>query len=92
MKKIYLTLQLMVCIIYVQSQTWDRFGGNTIATTEFIGSDALSLVPLSIRTNSNHPINIFTANSANPRAQFTIGNALFSPITPTATGAGLRFF
>lgn len=68
---------LVIGINYSAFSQWQPTGNN-VTTGQYLGS------------NNNMPLRIFT--NGVERAQFTIGNALFSPIAPANSGAGLHFF
>ena len=60
------TIRLIGCVtailsmLSVNAQWWNTTGGNNISTTEWIGADNLSTIPLQIRNDADYPIDFYT--------------------------------
>ncbi|MCO6483306.1 MAG: hypothetical protein J5I62_10990 [Flavobacteriales bacterium] len=60
----------------VQGQDWNRLpGGNVINTTEWLGADFGSTIPLSIETRADQPIDFSTSNQFRARINEKISYA-----------------
>ncbi len=58
---------------------WNDFGGNSISSTEYLGANASSTVPLLLKTVANQPIDFSTTDlfraRINERVSYAIGTA-----------------
>jgi hypothetical protein len=62
-------LLLLIVTTYVPLTfaQWNTFGGNSVTTTEYLGADGTSTIPLKLKTIAAYPIDFHTNNSVNPR-------------------------
>lgn len=87
MKKVFLILLFAMIILLAQSQPyWNRFGGDNITGTDYLGGDGTSNVPLRFRTITNYPIEFYTYD-----ARFTTPPTRIVLTTSGQLGIGMAF-
>jgi hypothetical protein len=100
MKNQFLSLLAFInmSIANINAQSWNLFGGNTITTSEYLGNDGSSTIPLRLKTITAYPIEFHTTNTqrmtilsggnvgigtATPAQRFSVSGGHIQLVTPT---------